>query len=127
MTHPDPSPTGGSDRDGVNLRLLWPPWQGAGTSSVEAFASEFPLDVARRGYAVGTPGSRSRPKSYPPRPEASSRTRDDGFAWFPARRVDTKPVGRLLAGAGISGLHLHTPGEDAAVLAVDGTLARGYA
>jgi arginase len=54
MTHPGSSPTGGSDHDGVNLRLLWPQWQGAGTSSVEAFASEFPLDVARRGYAVGT-------------------------------------------------------------------------
>jgi arginase len=54
MTHPDPSPTGGSDHYGVYLRLLWPQWQGAGTSSVEAFASEFPLDVARRGYAVGT-------------------------------------------------------------------------
>ena len=54
MTHPDSSPTGGSDHDGVNLRLLWPQWQGAGTSSVEAFAPEFPLDVARRGYAVGT-------------------------------------------------------------------------
>lgn len=37
-----------------HLRLLWPQWQGAGTSSVEAFAAEFPLDVARRGYAVGT-------------------------------------------------------------------------
>jgi arginase len=49
MTHPDSSPTGGSDYDGVNLRLLWPQWQGAGASSVEAFASEFPLDVARRG------------------------------------------------------------------------------
>src|SRR5215210_6880121 len=55
MAHPDSSPTGGSDHDGVNLRLLWPQWQGVGTSSVEAFASEFPLDVARRGYAVGTP------------------------------------------------------------------------
>jgi arginase len=54
MTHPDPSPSGGSNRDGVNIRLLWPQWQGAGTSSVEALASEFPLDVARRGYAVGT-------------------------------------------------------------------------
>src|SRR5829696_661851 len=54
MTHPDYSPTGGSDHhDGVDLRLLWPQWQGAGTSSVEAFAPEFPLDVARRGYAVG--------------------------------------------------------------------------
>ena len=55
MTYPDSSTTGGSDHDdGVDLRLLWPQWQGAGTSSVEAFASEFPLDVARRGYAVGT-------------------------------------------------------------------------
>jgi arginase len=42
MTHPDSSPTGGSDHDGVNLRLLWPQWQGAGTSSVEAFAPEVP-------------------------------------------------------------------------------------
>jgi len=54
MTHPDFSPAGGSDHDGVNLCLLWPQWQGAGTSSVEALAPEFPLDVARRGYAVGT-------------------------------------------------------------------------
>ena len=54
MTHRHSSPSSGSDHDGVNLRLLWPQWQGAGTSSVEAFASEFPLDVARRGYAVGT-------------------------------------------------------------------------
>jgi len=54
MTHPDSSPHGGSVHDGVNLRLLWSQWQGAGTSSVEAFASEFPLEVARRGYAVGT-------------------------------------------------------------------------
>jgi arginase len=28
--------------------------EGGGTTSVEAFASEFPLDVARRGYAVGS-------------------------------------------------------------------------
>ena len=55
MTHPDSSTTGDSDHDdGVNLRLLWPQWQGAGTSVVEEFASEFPLYVARRGYAVGT-------------------------------------------------------------------------
>ena len=54
MTHRDSSPTSGSDHDGVNLRLLWPQWQGVGTSSVEVFAPEFPLYVARRGYAVGT-------------------------------------------------------------------------
>lgn len=54
MTHPDSSPSGASDHDGANLHLLWPQWQGAATSSVEPFAPEFPLDVARRGYAVGT-------------------------------------------------------------------------
>ena len=39
---------------GGTLRLVWPPWQGAGTSSVRELAPEFPFDVARRGYAVGT-------------------------------------------------------------------------
>jgi arginase len=33
---------------------VWPQWQGAGTSSVRSLAAEFPLDVARRGYAVGS-------------------------------------------------------------------------
>ena len=40
--------------DGVTLRLLCPQWQAAGTSSVRDLASEFPFDVARRGYAVGS-------------------------------------------------------------------------
>jgi len=40
--------------DGDTLRLLCPQWQGAGTSSVRELASEFPFDVARRGYAVGS-------------------------------------------------------------------------
>ncbi|CAM04030.1 arginase [Saccharopolyspora erythraea NRRL 2338] len=53
MAQPDPSRTATSD-GGVHLRLLWPQWQGAGTAGVEAFASELPLEVARRGYAVGT-------------------------------------------------------------------------
>ena len=39
---------------GGTLRLVWPQWQGAGTSSVRELAPEFPFDVARRGYAVGT-------------------------------------------------------------------------
>src|SRR5262245_52816447 len=39
---------------GVVLRLVCPQWQGAGTSSVRELASEFPLEVARRGYAVGS-------------------------------------------------------------------------
>ncbi len=38
----------------VNLRLVWPQCQGAGTVSVQEFASEFPFDVGRRGYAVGS-------------------------------------------------------------------------
>ncbi|WP_248243340.1 arginase family protein [Microbacterium kunmingense] len=46
--------TGREAGDGVHLRLVWPQWQGAGSSSVRALASEFPFDVARRGYAVGT-------------------------------------------------------------------------
>ena len=40
--------------DGVTLRLVWPQWQGAGTVSVRELADEFPFDVARRGYAVGS-------------------------------------------------------------------------
>jgi len=38
----------------VNLRLVWPQWQGVGTVSVQQLASEFPFDVGRRGYAVGS-------------------------------------------------------------------------
>ena len=38
----------------VNLRLIWPQWQGGGTPSVQQYASEFPFDVGRRGYAVGS-------------------------------------------------------------------------
>jgi arginase len=38
----------------VTLRLVWPQWQGAGTSSVRELAPEFPFEVARRGYAVGS-------------------------------------------------------------------------
>jgi arginase len=44
----------GGDGDGVTLRLVWPQWQGAGTSSVRSLAAEFPFDVARRGYTVGS-------------------------------------------------------------------------
>ena len=43
-----------ADGEGATLRLLHPQWQGAGTSSVRALAAEFPFDVARRGYAVGS-------------------------------------------------------------------------
>lgn len=42
------------DPDATTLRLIWPQWQGAGSTSVRSLAPEFPFDVARRGYAVGT-------------------------------------------------------------------------
>ena len=42
-----------SARD-VNLRLVWPQWQGGGTVSVRELASEFPFDIGRRGYTVGS-------------------------------------------------------------------------
>jgi hypothetical protein len=44
----------GGSGDGSTLRLVWPQWQGAGTSSVRSLAAEFPFDAARRGYAVGS-------------------------------------------------------------------------
>lgn len=38
-----------------HLRLIWPEWQGAGSTSVRALMTpEFPFDVSRRGYTVGT-------------------------------------------------------------------------
>ncbi len=55
------------DQEGGVLRLLCPQWQGAGTSSVRELAAEFPFDVARRGYAVGSAvlGSVLPPSSGP--------------------------------------------------------------
>jgi arginase len=47
-THSNPS------SPDVTLRLIWPQWQGGGTSSVKQLAPEFPFDIARRGYAVGS-------------------------------------------------------------------------
>jgi arginase len=40
--------------DPTHLRLIWPQWQGAGSSSVRELAPEFPFPIARRGYTVGT-------------------------------------------------------------------------
>jgi arginase len=54
VTEQGPDTFAGGSRDGSTLRLAWPQWQGAGTSSVRSLAAEFPFDVARRGYAVGS-------------------------------------------------------------------------
>ncbi|MFJ3777234.1 arginase family protein [Streptomyces sp. NPDC090075] len=43
-----------TDHEDVSLRLVWPQWQGAGSSAVRQLAPEFPFDVARRGYTVGS-------------------------------------------------------------------------
>ena len=48
MNHVDPI------TPATHLRLVWPQWQGAGTESVRSPAPEFPFDIARRGYSVGT-------------------------------------------------------------------------
>src|SRR5215217_2577212 len=56
-----------------------------------------------------------------------SSTRDNGFARLPTGRVGTQPVGGFAGRALIFGLHIHAPGEDAAVRTVDCPLARGYA
>lgn len=42
-----------SDADAI-LRLVWPQWQGAGSTSVRELAPDFAFDVIRRGYEVGT-------------------------------------------------------------------------
>ncbi|MEU6192196.1 arginase family protein [Streptomyces sp. NPDC047061] len=54
MAQHDSSQAAGSEGEGVALRLVWPQWQGAGAAIVKELAPEFPLDVARRGYTVGT-------------------------------------------------------------------------
>ena len=39
----------------THLRLIWPQWQGAGSTSVAELATpEFPYDIARCGYTIGT-------------------------------------------------------------------------
>ncbi|MFF5161435.1 arginase family protein [Streptomyces sp. NPDC000348] len=48
------TPADPSHGEGDHLRLVWPQWQGAGAAVVKELAPEFPLGVARRGYAVGT-------------------------------------------------------------------------
>jgi arginase len=44
-----------SDPTGTSqLRLVWPQWQGAGSESIRSLAPEFPFEVARHRYSVGT-------------------------------------------------------------------------
>ena len=57
----------------------------------------------------------------------ASRTRDDGLARLPTWRVGTEPAGGLTGRTLIFDLHIHAPGEDTTVRAVDSPLALGYA
>src|SRR5215211_3487878 len=57
----------------------------------------------------------------------ASRTRDDGLPRLPTWRVGTEPAGGFTGRALVFGFHIHAPGKDPAVRAVDSTLARGYA
>ena len=41
-------------KPGTTLRLIWPQWQGAGSTSVRELAPEFPFGIARRGYTIGS-------------------------------------------------------------------------
>lgn len=54
MSLPIPEEISMNSQSPTHLRLVWPEWQGAGTESIRALASEFPFEVARRGYTVGT-------------------------------------------------------------------------
>ena len=55
MTEVRPTDRSDARGDGVTLRLLLAAVAGGrGTSSVQALAPEFPFEVARRGYAVGS-------------------------------------------------------------------------
>src|SRR5918998_2967868 len=60
-------------------------------------------------------------------PLTPSSTCDDGLARLPTGRVCAEPGGGLAGRTALFGFHIHAPGEDAAVRAVDSPLARGYA
>src|SRR4249919_316451 len=47
----------GSSEDGSTLRLMWPQWHGAGTSSIRSVAPEFPLDVGTQRIRGGVGGA----------------------------------------------------------------------
>ena len=67
MTDPGPSPGDAAVRDGVTLRLLWPQWQRAGTSSVTddvvgfTIAEFFPRQVMHLQQILN--GEPSQPRS----------------------------------------------------------------
>ena len=66
---------------GVTLQLLWPQWQGAGTSNVGDLAPEFPFEVARLGVCGRVRGAgRGAAGAYGPTATAPVAMGDEGLA-----------------------------------------------
>ncbi len=132
MTHPDSPPGGGPGRDGVSLRLLWPQWQGAGTSSVRELASEFPFDVARRGYAVGSAVLAAvLPPHDGPTATVPVTMSDDGLAERDGIEAKTVILAQLAAALEVIGQHdpariVTLGGECSVSVAPFSALARRY-
>lgn len=67
------------------LRLVWPQWQGAGTTSVAAETDDLPSALARKSYAIGTSmlkamlGPHDGPTAYVPVPDIDDPTVLDGI------------------------------------------------
>lgn len=132
MTHPDSPPGGGPGREGVSLRLLWPQWQGAGTSSVRELAPEFPFDVARRGYAVGSAVLAAvLPPHDGPTAAVPVAMSDDGLAERDGIEAKTVILAQLAAALQVIGRHdparIATLGGECSVsVAPFAALARRY-
>jgi hypothetical protein len=94
--------------DEPTLRLLWPQWQGAGVTSVRSLASEFPIDVARRGYAVGSAVLEAvLPKHAGPTAEVPVELGDRGLEKVDGIEAKRVVVGQL--GAALEIIRRHSP------------------
>jgi arginase len=121
-----------SDGGGGALRLIYPQWQGGGTSSVRSLASEFPFDMARRGYAVGSAVLAAvLPPGGGPTAVVPIAMGDDGLAEIDG--VEAKPVVLDQLASALQLIAQHDParivtlgGECAVSVAPFSALARRY-
>ena len=96
--------------EGVHLRLLWPQWQGGGSSSVRDLAPEFAFDVARRGYAVGSAVLQAvLPEHDGPTAAVPVTMTDDGLAT--ADGIEAKAVVVEQLAAALEVIARHEPGR----------------
>jgi arginase len=132
MTEMQPSHSSDARGDGVTPRLLWPQWQGAGTASVQALAPEFPFQVARRGYAVGSAVLAAvLPANQGPTAAAPVAMDDTGLE--PADGIEAKQVILTQLARALEVIRQHDParivtlgGECAVSVAPFSELARRY-